>query len=61
MLSALDSFEVFNDYDDDDDDDHHTFGYKGLHCVEEIFSQTHSPPATFIVENSTSVRGFADL
>ena len=25
-----------------------TFGYRGLHWVEEIFSQTHSPPRTML-------------
>ena len=51
-----------NCYDDDGDGNHAaTLGYKGLHWVDEIFSQTHSPPATLIVENSTSVRGFAAL
>ena len=28
-----------------------TFGYSGLHWFSEICSQTHSPPATVIVEN----------
>ena len=31
------------DNNDEDEDDQHTLGYKGLHWVEEIFSQTHSP------------------
>ena len=34
-----------------------TFGYKGLHCVSESCSQTHSTPSTTITENVTFLLG----